>query len=57
MRAIVIAGTVITNKEQALDLIERLNNYFDGSYESALAIDQMQEQLVNAGFVGWNEII
>lgn len=57
MKAIVIAGTVITNKGQAINLLKRLNRYFDGdrSYEMAIALDDYTERLVNAGFLTWEE--
>ena len=40
-KALMIAGTVITNTGQALRLIKKFNQYFqeDTSYEMALAID------------------
>lgn len=58
MKALLIAGTVITNREQALGLVSRLNAYFadDCTIECALAIDQMCEQLVNAGFITWADV-
>lgn len=57
MKTIIIAGTVITNKAQALNLLNRLNKYFesDKSIEMALAIDGYTEQLVTAGFITWND--
>lgn len=58
MKSIVISGTVITNKRQAINLIERLNKMFlqSKSYELALVIDDYTERLVNAGFLTWNEV-
>ena len=58
MKSIVISGTVITNKRQAISLIERLNKMFlqSKSYELALVIDDYTERLVNAGFLTWNEV-
>lgn len=55
MKAIVIASTVIANKQQALSLVRRLNGYFDGTYEMSLVIDDYIERLVNAGFLTWEE--
>lgn len=57
MKTIIIAGTVITNKAQALNLLNRLNKYFesDKSIEMALAIDNYTEQLINAGFITWTD--
>jgi len=56
-KALMIAGTVITNKGQDLRLIKKFNQYFqeDTSYEMALAIDNYTERLVNAGFLTWEE--
>lgn len=58
MKGLLIAGTVITNKEQAKSLIRSLNNYFaeDISVEMALAIDNYMEQIVNAKFLTWEEV-
>lgn len=57
MKALVIAGTVITNKKQALNLIKRLNALFleDKSFEMAIVIDDYTERLVAAGFIDWEE--
>lgn len=57
MKALMIANTVITNKTQAINLIKRLNGYFDTdkSYSMALVIDDYTERLVNAGFLTWEE--
>lgn len=58
MKAIMIANTVITNKAQALNLIDRLNKHFesDKSFEMALVIDDYTERLVNAGFIRWADV-
>ena len=58
MKAIMIANTVITNKAQALNLIDRLNKHFesDKSFEMALVIDDYTERLVNAGFISWADV-
>lgn len=58
MKTLIIAGTVITNRAQALNLVKRLNKYFetDKSIEMALALDRYTEQLVNAGFITWSDI-
>lgn len=56
-KALMIAGTVITNKGQTLRLIKKFNQYFqeDKSVEMALAIDNYTERLVTAGFLTWEE--
>ena len=58
MKAISICGTVITNKRQAISLIERLNKMFleSKSYEMAFVIDDYTERLVDAGFLTWDEV-
>lgn len=58
MKALIIAGTVITTKEQAKNLVKRLNNYFleDMSVEMAFVIDDYTNRLVEAGFLTWEEI-
>lgn len=58
MKAITIANTVITNRQQALNLVSRLNKYFesDKSYEMALVIDDYTERLVSAGFISWDDV-
>ena len=57
MKTLLIANTVITTKEQAKELLVRLNSYFleSKSYEMALAIDNYTERLVAAGFLTWEE--
>lgn len=58
MKAIMIANTVITNRQQALNLVSSLNKHFetDKSYEMALVIDDYTERLVNAGFISWDDV-
>lgn len=58
MKSLIIAGTVISNREQALNLVKRLNKYFetDKSIEMALALDHYAEQLINAGFITWDDV-
>lgn len=56
MKSLLIAGTVITNKEQARNLVTRVNTLFDGSMESSVAIYDIENQLVNAGFITWEEV-
>lgn len=53
-----VAGTVITNRTQALSLAKRLNYYAMESHsvEGHLACDQMQEKLVTAGLLTWEDI-
>ena len=57
MKSLLIANTVIANKEQAKSLIKRLNSYFceDKNIEMALAIDDYTERIVNAGFLTCEE--
>ena len=58
MKHIMIANTVITNRQQALNLVSRLNKLFetDKSYEMALVIDDYTERLVSAGFITWCDV-
>ena len=58
MKAIMIANTVITNRQQALNLVSRLSKHFetDKSYEMALVIDDYTERLVSAGFIDWDDV-
>jgi len=58
MKAITICSTVICNRRQALNLLARLNKYFesDKSYAMALVIDDYTERLVNAGFITWDDV-
>lgn len=58
MKSLIIAGTVITTKRQAKNLIKRLNGYFlkDKSMEMSLVISDYEERLVNAGFLTWEEV-
>lgn len=58
MKSLLIANTVITNKEQAKCLVKKLNHYFEGkkSYETAFVIDELTERLVDAGFLTWEEV-
>lgn len=57
MKALLVAHTVITTKQQAKDLIKRLNEYFerDRSIATAIVVDDYMEQIVNAGFLTWEE--
>lgn len=57
MKALLIAGTVITEKEQALNLVRKLNKYFKDDISPAMAAvtDDYTEWLVNAGFITWDE--
>ena len=58
MKTLLIANTVIANKETAKNVVRRLNGYLedDFSYESVLAIDMMIEKIVKAGFLDWDEV-
>ena len=57
MKALSIANTIITTKQQAVNLIKKLNQYFEDNIniEMALAVDNYTEQMVNAGFLTWEE--
>ncbi|MBQ9700098.1 MAG: hypothetical protein IJV71_05685 [Lachnospiraceae bacterium] len=57
MKPILVAHTVIATKAQALELVKRLISYLldDMSCEMAYVIDTYTEQLVNAGFLTWEE--
>ncbi len=57
MKSLLIAGTVITTKEQAQNLIRKLNLRFleDKCYEMATVIDDYTERLISAGFLTWDE--
>lgn len=58
MKALLVAHTVITTKEQAIDLTKRLNKYFehDKSIEMAFVVDDYISQLVEKGFLTWEEV-
>lgn len=58
MKALLIAHTVIANKQQAKNLVKRLNKYFleDTSIAMSTVITNYEEQLVNAGFLTWEEV-
>jgi hypothetical protein len=55
MKSIIICNTVITSKAQAMNLVRWLNSQFDNTVESAIAIDELTERLVNAGFITWQD--
>lgn len=55
MKSIIICNTVITSKAQAMNLVQWLNSQFDNTVESAIAIDELTERLVNAGFITWQD--
>ena len=56
MKSLLICGTIIINKTQAKNLVNRVNKLFDGSMESSVAILDIEAQLVNAGFLTWEEV-
>lgn len=56
MKSLLILGTVIVNKTQAKNLVSRVNKLFDGSMESSVAILDIEERLVSAGFLTWEEV-
>lgn len=59
MKSLIIGGTVITSKKQAIAFLARAEKFLfekNGlSYETILALDNYQERLVNAGFLTWDE--
>lgn len=56
MKPLFILGTFITNKESARSLVNRLYSRFDGTMESSVAIGEVETQIVNAGFLTWDEV-
>ena len=52
----IILGRMITNKAQAGNLIADLSSRFDGTLESSVAILDVEDKLVKAGFLDWNEV-
>lgn len=56
MNPLFILGTFITNKESARSFVTRLYSRFDGSMESSVAIGDIETQIVNAGFLSWDEV-
>lgn len=56
MKSLLICGTVIVNKTQAKNLVNRVSKLFDGSFESSVAISDIEERLVKAGFLTWEEV-
>lgn len=56
MKPLFILGTFITNKESARSLVNRLYSHFDGTMESSVAIGEVETQIVNAGFLTWDEV-
>ena len=56
MKPLFILGTFITNKESARSLVSRLYSRFDGTMESSVAIGEVETQIVNAGFLTWDEV-
>lgn len=56
MKPLFILGTFITNKESARSLVNRLYSRFDGTMESSVAIGEVESQIVNAGFLTWDEV-
>lgn len=56
MKSLLICGTVIANKTQAKNLVNRVSKFFDGSVESSVAISYIEEKIVNAGFLTWEEV-
>lgn len=56
MKNLLILGTIITNKEQAKNLVTRVNSRFDGTMESSVAISTIEDMLVKAGFLTSEEV-
>lgn len=55
-KKMIILGRMITNKAQAGNLIADLSSRFDGTLESSVAILDVEDKLVKAGFLDWNEV-
>ena len=51
----IIIGRIVSNKEQASNLIADLSKRFDGTMEASVAISDIEERLVNAGLITWEE--
>lgn len=56
MKSLLILGHIITNKKQAMNLITSLYSRFDCTMESSVAIDVVENKLVDAGFLSWTEV-
>lgn len=55
--AIKVIGSVVT-KDTACDYLRRIIAYFvnDISIEGMKVLDEIEERIVNAGFLSWDEI-
>lgn len=55
--AIQVIGSVVT-KDTACDYLRRIIAYFanDISIEGMKVLDEIEERIVNAGFLSWDEI-
>ena len=51
----IIIGRIISNKKQASNLIADLSKRFDGTMETSTSILEIEEKLVNAGLITWEE--
>lgn len=51
----ILLGRIITNKTQAKRLVAMVSSRFDGTLESSVAIFNIEEILVNHGFLTWEE--
>ena len=55
MKTLLILGRIITNKEQAMSLITQLSRLADNSMEQSVAILEVEDRLVKAGFLTWDD--
>lgn len=52
----ILIGRIINNKKQDENLIKDLSSRFDGSMETSVAILEVEDILVKAGFLTWEEV-
>ena len=55
MKSLLILGRIIYTKHQAMQLISDLSEHADNSMEHCMAIHEVEERLVKAGFLDWAE--
>ena len=51
----VILGTIVQDKEQAMKLIARVCRIANTSMEHSVAILELEDRLVKAGMLTWND--
>ena len=55
MKTLLILGRIITNKEQAMSLITQLSRLADNSMEQSVSILEVEDRLVKARFLTWDD--